>query len=519
MTRSFHPMALLFVAALGAAPGVPADPPATRPRTLDRLTNSSPDFTARLELNSPDLVYEIGSTMSAKVAAGRDGFAYLFHEDTEGAVTLLYPYPTEADNAVKATPRDAPTPAWHPLPPAGVKSPFRIAPPAGREFVKAVVSSRRIDALDKAVAALPAGRFLAVDGKLLDRAWGELTGLEGARPAPDDAPGRKLQFGNLGRTQDWAEHGLAITVVEKGGGGARARGGIVELSTGKPIDPPPVSQAGPRRVGVFVGISEYKASQVKTLQVSHTDARVMAERLARACGFHDTKVLLNADATYARVEDLLARQLPAATRPGDEVVIYWSGHGGHLPEAGLNRPYWLYLVPHDGVPASADSIRTTMILDVTFGRWLQALEGRRVVVILDTCHSGGVVELKADPAARDAAKTVPLPGGIRATPKVPDHFLADAFRGVRNLGQRELWVLASSKAEQVSFEWKEKGHGAMTYYLLEALDKLAAPVTVADVAKYVQAEVPKFVERKKYPGTQTPVFDGPNTPIVVLRQR
>mgnify|MGYP001073480424 CR=1 FL=1 len=30
-----------------------------------------------------------------------------------------------------------------------------------------------------------------------------------------------------------------------------------------------------------------------------------------------------------------------------------------------------------------------MVLDDTFGRWVQELDGRQVLVVLDTCHSGG----------------------------------------------------------------------------------------------------------------------------------
>ena len=36
-----------------------------------------------------------------------------------------------------------------------------------------------------------------------------------------------------------------------------------------------------------------------------------------------------------------------------------------------------------------ETIRRTALTDDTFGRWIQDLDGRRVVLILDTCHSAG----------------------------------------------------------------------------------------------------------------------------------
>src|SRR5262249_60338172 len=70
-----------------------------------------------------------------------------------------------------------------------------------------------------------------------------------------------------------------------------------------------------------------------------------------------------------------------------------------------------FLVPHDGLHMEADPkvLRASMLMHDMFGRWVQALDGRSAVVILDTCHSGGQIE--------DIAKALKA-GGFRAADNV-----------------------------------------------------------------------------------------------------
>ncbi len=506
MTPS-RPVALLLIPLL-AAGLLPAVEPA-RPPALERFTNAAPDFAVRLRIDQPELVFEDGEELTAAVSSARDGFIYLFREDAAGAVTCLFPNATERNNEIKASPPDGP-PRWLTVPPAGAKTRFRLRAPGGPEMVKAVVCTPRLTVLERAVEGLtptadPAKNVLNLDAALLTRVWAELTGTEGVRAAAGDPLGRQAQFANLARTQQWAEHTVCITVAGKG---ERGLARTVPLAAGVRAAYPPGGR--PRRVGVFVGLSDYQSPLVPLLRVCDRDAADLAELMRAVCDLDDVVVLRDREATYARVEDVLARRLPAATRPGDEVVIYWSGHGGQMPEPGeaVRRPYRLYLVPYDGRPDDLASIRSTMILDTTFGQWVRALEGRKVLVLLDTCHSGAVA---------DGAKAVALPGGVRAVPQIPEHFLADVFKGAKALGLPNVWLLASSRAEQPSFERREKDHGVMTFFLMERLSAKGR-ATVGDVAEYVKQKVPRYVAQKKL-GPQDPVFDGPDSPVVVLRRQ
>jgi hypothetical protein len=147
-----------------------------------------------------------------------------------------------------------------------------------------------------------------------------------------------------------------------------------------------------------------------------------------------------------------------------------------------------------------------MVLDKAFGRWVQNLDGRRLVVIIDACHSGGQTQ--------GAIKS--LTGGNTEVP-FRGFFFATTLKRTKDIGQRETAVLASSRATQVSFERREETLSVMTHFLVEKLSGGSGPVTLTEAAEYLAENVPQFVQQH-YPGTtQTPVFVNQTTPPVYLR--
>src|SRR5207248_1192572 len=118
------------------------------------------------------------------------------------------------------------------------------------------------------------------------------------------------------------------------------------------------------------------------------------------CKLDQVRVLLNEQATLKAIEEAIRIYLPQATSAGDTVFLYWSGHGGRISNVDHTEPdgFDEYLVPYDGRLGSTDEVRGTMLMDKTFGRWVQELDGRKLIVILDACHSGGQIQ----GAAKDA---------------------------------------------------------------------------------------------------------------------
>jgi hypothetical protein len=96
-----------------------------------------------------------------------------------------------------------------------------------------------------------------------------------------------------------------------------------------------------------------------------------------------------------RMEHLIAR-----SRAGDAVVVYFSGHGGmvvntgHIPDLKTpeyNPKYHQFLVPEDFHDAGDGNFRGILDIELAYLIARLAEQTRNVTVILDCCHSGGMV--------------------------------------------------------------------------------------------------------------------------------
>lgn len=168
------------------------------------------------------------------------------------------------------------------------------------------------------------------------------------------------------------------------------------------------------------------------LPYADDDARQVYVRLSPACGTDHTRVLTDADATKDNIRDALVNWLAPQTGPEDTVVLFFSGHGRAE-----------YLCPHDSLPDSYANDITVSALKT----WLDKLSAERVVVILDSCESGGFAE------------------GLAADGRV---------------------VLAACASDESSYSLAEIEHGIFSHYLLSALHNL--PSVDSDGNQRVSAE-------------------------------
>ena len=72
------------------------------------------------------------------------------------------------------------------------------------------------------------------------------------------------------------------------------------------------------------------------------------------------------------------------------VIVYFSGHGW---TDGEGRHY---LIPYD---AEQDQLRATALLNREFSDYLDEIETNRLVVFLDACHAGAMIEPQPLPIA------------------------------------------------------------------------------------------------------------------------
>ncbi|HUG66319.1 MAG TPA: caspase family protein [Pirellulaceae bacterium] len=439
---------------------------------VEEVRNEHPDFLVRVDVDQPDRTYEAGEEMRVSVVSDRAGYLYLLYCDAGGNVTCLFPNAFGQDNRIAAL-----RPVVIPRPPRPGEPSFRlrIGAPYGRELLKAIVS----------VAPMEAESL----GKLMTgtSAQARVAGVRG------------VYAEEAKHAADWAEHHVEITTRASNapGGPAASAGNAPPLPGSESPTNTLVHADGPRRVGVFIGVSQYGDDRIKDLSVSANDAQTMAQLMRQQGQVGQGWVLVDEQATRQNIEQVLRQKVVGATRPGDSVIIYWSGHGSRCADDGGDEKdgFDEYLVPFDGRLDDLETIRQTMIMDDTFGRWIQEMDGRRVVVVLDMCHSGG-----------QAAGAKSIPSADAEPDRGAFDFLDSEFARIKDIGQRETALLASSAANQVSFERKEHDLSTMTYFLVRQLRDARQPVALGDGFEQLKRQVTEYVE-STFPGvTQTPVL-------------
>lgn len=253
-----------------------------------------------------------------------------------------------------------------------------------------------------------------------------------------------------------------------------------------------LSPAQAARHALLVGIGRYQDPDVTPLAGPSHDVAALRDVLQRRWGFRpaDIRSLLDGQATKARIlaelDDLARRGTP-----GDELLIYFSGHGTSQLDAAVDAPSVPHgsgaLVAHDFSAAPARLARGDGLV---IGRSdlvprILALEaaGRRLWVVMDTCFSGQAVReasgatrpaelskraiiLSRPNAADDLARTRQRIGSRDAPPPYP--YQATAFLSAADEGEsaRDL----DGNALKILPTLDGKPHGALTDALLRVLE-------------------------------------------------
>jgi hypothetical protein len=439
----------------GAAASISAEVNNSRSVVVEDCRNEHATFSVRVDVDHPDRVYESGETMQVRVQSEKSGYLYLFYLSADNKLHCLFPNNVQTDNEISANQQIV-------VPSAQAQFKLRVQPPLGAEILKAIVTLDPVKPQDLGVKSLTKSAATPLSFSALKDVAVELQR----------------------RQTIWAEHQVEITTVRE-----------------------KVSQTQ-RRLGLFIGISKYQDSRIPSLSICDQDAATMAEMMKRFGKLDDATILTNQNATLSNIKKAICTKLVADSRPGDTVFIFWSGHGARCASTDSRESdgFDEFLVPYDGAVDDIASIRRTMLLDDTLGRWAQDLDGRKLIFIFDACHSAGVVE---------GQKSL---GFFDSTTGISDRFLIRKLARTKDLGQKEMAVLASSTAKQISVERREGDLSVMTYYLVELLNQARGGVSIVDGYKYVEEKVPAYI-KEKFPGlTQTPVFVDYTTPPVYLRQ-
>lgn len=229
------------------------------------------------------------------------------------------------------------------------------------------------------------------------------------------------------------------------------------------------------------------------------DLRAMSSFLKSHWKFEpsDIRILKDEDATKNNILTSISGWLAEETRPGDRVVIYYSGHGSHVPdrngdeEDGEDETF----VPSDY--GRRGNVAEDMVLDDEIGRALAALPGREVILIADSCHSGTINRdiFGEEPAAEAdvRARYLPFGSGSRSvlqTSRSEDPLARDAGSHI---------TLSAALPHQLA--WETRGYGIFTRNLIEGLSTGAADlngnsrITSAELMSYIRPKAERWCNR------------------------
>lgn len=422
---------------------------------VEDLRNEQPSFMVRVAVDHEDCIYAEGEEIKVYARSAKSGYLYLFYRNAEGHISCIFPNRVQSENRIN---KDTTV-----LVPAN-NSQFRlrVGSPFGKELLKAIVTSHPIKELDE--VGLTDRDSTSVEDRVILRA------LDALRRRP----------------HEWAEHDVEMATL------AQRR-----------------TPRRTKRIGVFIGISEFKSS--RDLSVCHKDAMAMQAAMKEKGKLDESFLLVNREATLSAIENLIRRKLPSITGPSDTIFFFWSGHGGRCPDNDGDEEdgYDEFLVPYDGGGNDIATVRRTMLMDDTFGRWVQELDGRKLIVILDTCCSGGQSANQ---------KGIDGPDGIGQLARGGQSF--DFFGGevdrTKDIGQKETALLASSKPVESSFERLEGDLSVMTYFMVEHIHDHTGSLSLRDAFTYVENRVPSYVRSRVRGHTQTPVLVDYTSPPLYL---
>jgi hypothetical protein len=208
-----------------------------------------------------------------------------------------------------------------------------------------------------------------------------------------------------------------------------------------------------KRAAMLVGVQNYKA--FASLESCHGDVNAMKELLKQG-GFQDDHIWTIKDASYGELltaSDLYSNvnAFARGIQKGDEVVFFFSGHGVGGSD-GKN-----YLLGADGNidnPEKYGSISVEEIKQI-----LKEKNPSEVVLIVDACRNFITKEGKG--SAKPIASKFNTGKGIKVESKIG----TSPTSSQNKLGKTIVKTIYAASEGQVSFERKDKGRGAFTYYL------------------------------------------------------
>lgn len=221
---------------------------------------------------------------------------------------------------------------------------------------------------------------------------------------------------------------------------------------------------------LVIGIANYQ--QINKLPPTVLkDAQDIRDLLVapQHCGYppDNVQLLLDGQATAGRIRATL-KTLAESTNPESTAFLYISSHGGRVESGAYAGEY---LLPVDVVP---NRVNKTAISGDEFTEALRAIPARKVVVVFDCCHSGGIGQPKD--------VTAPV---IKAG-------FSDSYYDALKEGRGRV-ILASSRSSEYSWVLPGAENSLFTQHLLAGMRGGIASedglIRIFDLFEYLQPRV------------------------------
>lgn len=228
---------------------------------------------------------------------------------------------------------------------------------------------------------------------------------------------------------------------------------------------------------VLIGIADYqhvRSLPASVLKDAHDVLAVLVDQQLCAYERENVTVLLNGAATQTAIRQTLAH-VAERTNPDSTVFIYVSSHGGRI-EAGPNAGEYLLPVGAelDLSTSPPQLIAETAIPSAEIAEALRRIPARKMVVVFDCCHSGGIGQPK-DPV------------GPEFKTGLSESYYARLAEG------RGRVILASSRSTEYSYIMPGAENSLFTQHLLAGLRGGAigtgGVIRIFDLFNYLQPRV------------------------------
>ena len=256
---------------------------------------------------------------------------------------------------------------------------------------------------------------------------------------------------------------------------------------------------------LFIGIDRYNSpsTRIKDLHGCVKDMQLAMETIDRVVGLpRDTQTVTDHEAITDRVINELTT-LVDSLRPGEEGVIFDAGHGGQVPNTLQTEDDMEAL---DQVLVTHDFSKTAPLIDDMLHCLLNRIpSGAKLIVILDSCHSGGMPRAplstaEIDKRRREGWESRSI-GALTRAEYSPTELRELAEHKNRNLvahADAPFVMLSAAQAHELAWEryFNEEKHGIFTYHLCEYLANASTGVTPVEMIRHVYQQIRQYRENQ-----------------------